>query len=128
MLEKLSDASWGVVSDETISENEECSPPTRNLTGLKLGRFAIGERLGAGGMGIVYRAHDDRLERDVAVKVLPTGILADEKARLRFRREALALSRLNHPNIETVFDFDTQGGIDFLVMELIAGESLDQKL
>ena len=95
---------------------------------MNLGRFSIKERLGAGGMGVVYRAHDDRLDRDVAVKILPTGTLADEKARLRFRREALALSRLNHPNIGTVYDFDTHDGIDFLVMELIPGQTLDEKL
>ena len=79
-------------------------------------------------MGEVYRAHDEHLERDVAIKVLPAGTLADEAARKRFRKEALALSKLNHPNIATVFDFDTQNGVDFLVMELVAGESLSEKL
>ncbi|MGH9651217.1 MAG: protein kinase domain-containing protein, partial [Terriglobales bacterium] len=84
--------------------------------------------IGAGGMGVVYRAHDERLDRDVALKVLPAGTLADEAARKRFRKEALTLSKLNHPNIETVFDFDTENGVDFLAMELIPGATLDQKL
>ncbi len=79
-------------------------------------------------MGVVYRAHDERLERDVALKVLPPGTLADDFARKRFRKEALALSRLSHPNIATVFDFDTQEGTDFLVTELIEGVTLDNKL
>ena len=79
-------------------------------------------------MGVVYRAHDQRLERDVAIKVLPPGILADEAARKRFRKEALAISRLSHPNIATVYDFDSQDGIDFLVMELISGSDIDQKV
>ena len=78
-------------------------------------------------MGVVYRAHDQRLERDVAIKVLPVGILADEAARKHFRKEALAISRLNHPNIATVYDFDSQDGIDFLVMELISGSDIDQR-
>jgi serine/threonine-protein kinase len=86
------------------------------------------EQIAAGGMSVVYRAHDQRLERDVAVKVLPSGILADEAARKRFRKEALAISRLNHPNIATVYDFDSQDGIDFLVMELILGSGIDQKV
>ncbi len=86
------------------------------------------EQIAAGGMGVVYRAHDQRLERDVAIKVLPTGILADEAARKRFRKEALAISGLNHPNIATVYDFDSQDGIDFLVMELISGSDIDQKV
>ncbi|MGH9532071.1 MAG: protein kinase domain-containing protein [Terriglobales bacterium] len=93
-----------------------------------LGHYRILEQIGAGGMGVVYRAHDERLDRDVAVKVLPVGTLGDEPARKRFRKEALTLSKLNHPNIETVFDFDTEEGVDFLVMELIPGSTLDQKL
>lgn len=77
-------------------------------------------------MGVVYRAHDERLDRDVALKVLPPGRLADEDARRRFKKEALALSKLNHPHIATIHDFDTQAGVDFLVMEFIPGKGLDQ--
>ncbi len=96
--------------------------------GTRLGRYEVIRLLGAGGMGEVYLAKDERLEREVALKVLPTGTLADESARKRFRREALALSKLNHPNIETVHDFDTHEGVDFLVMEYVAGETLDENL
>ncbi|MBI2956055.1 MAG: protein kinase, partial [Acidobacteria bacterium] len=85
--------------------------------GTKLGHFEILALIGAGGMGEVYRARDLHLERD-----------ADESARKRFRKEALALSKLNHPNIATVHDFDTQQGVDFLVMEYVAGTSLAEKL
>ena len=79
-------------------------------------------------MGVVYRAHDVRLERDVALKVLPPGTLADDSARKRFRKEAVALSRMNHPNIATVHDFDTQGNVDFLVTELVPGRTLNERL
>jgi non-specific serine/threonine protein kinase len=79
-------------------------------------------------MGVVYWARDERLDRDVALKVLPSGTLADEAARKRFRKEALALSQLNHPNIATVYDFDTDQGMDFLVMEYIPGVTLDEKV
>jgi len=96
--------------------------------GDTLGHYRITERIGAGGMGVVYRAHDERLERDVALKVLPTGTLADEDARKRFRKEALALARLNHPNIAAVYDFDTQDGQDFLVMEYVPGGTLAGRL
>ncbi|HEY6944262.1 MAG TPA: protein kinase, partial [Candidatus Acidoferrum sp.] len=78
--------------------------------------------------GEVYRAHDDQLDRDVALKVLPPGTIADETARKLFRKEALALAKLNHPNIETVFEFSTQDGKDFLAMELIPGSSLRERL
>ncbi len=104
------------------------SPHRDSLVGQMLGRYRIVEKIGAGGMGEVYRARDERLERDVALKVLRAGTLTDETARRRFRKEALALSKLNHPNIATIFDFDTQAGVDFLVMEYVAGEPLDVKL
>lgn len=90
--------------------------------------YRIVEKIGSGGMGVVYRAHDERLARDVALKVLPSGALADGAARKRFYKEALALSKLNHPNIATVFDFDSAGGSDLLIEELIPGVSLDEML
>jgi serine/threonine protein kinase/tetratricopeptide (TPR) repeat protein len=98
------------------------------MIGKTLSRYQVVEQIGAGGMGAVYRARDDRLSRDVALKVLPPGRLSDDAARQRFRQEALALSQLNHPNIATVHDFDTEDGVDFLVMEHIAGISLDDQL
>ncbi len=93
-----------------------------------LGHYRILEQIGAGGMGIVYRARDEQLERDVAVKVSPPGTLADESARKRFRKEALALAKLNHPSIATIFEFSTQNNTDYLVTEYISGLSLDIKL
>jgi len=98
------------------------------LVGQTLGHYKIQELIGAGGMGFVYRAHDNRLDRSVAVKVLPPGTLHSDQARRRFRHEALALARLNHPNIAVVHDFDSQEGTDFLVMEFVPGLSLADKL
>ncbi|MGD0791824.1 MAG: protein kinase [Terriglobales bacterium] len=99
-----------------------------SLTGLELGHYRIVEKIGAGGMGEVYRARDQHLDRDVAIKVLPPGTLIDEHARKRFRNEAFSLSKLNHPNIATIHDFDTQQGVDFLVMEYIPGITLSENL
>ncbi len=96
--------------------------------GTHLGHYRIAEKIGAGGMGEVYRAHDEHLDRDVAIKVLPAGTLSDPSARRHFRKEALALSKLNHPGIATIYDFDTQDGVDFLVMEYIPGITLSEKL
>lgn len=96
--------------------------------GQVLGHYRLLEQVGAGGMGVVYRAHDLQLDRDVALKVLPPGTLASNHARARFRQEALALARLNHPNIATVHEFGTQEGVDFLVTEYISGVTLDSKL
>jgi serine/threonine protein kinase len=96
--------------------------------GEVLGHYRIAEKIGAGGMGEVYRARDEHLGRYVAIKVLPAGTLADPHARKRFRQEADALSKLNHPNIATIYDFDTEEGVDFLVMEYIPGETLSNKL
>jgi serine/threonine protein kinase/tetratricopeptide (TPR) repeat protein/TolB-like protein len=98
------------------------------MIGRELGQYRIVEKIGAGGMGVVYRAHDEQLDRDVALKVLPAGLLADETARKQFRKEALALAKLNHPNIETVYAFSSQEGVDFLAMELIPGELLSEKI
>ena len=102
------------------------APP--QLVGQTLGHYRIIEQIGVGGMGVVYRARDEQLERDVAVKVLPLGTLADESARKRFRKEALALAKLNHPSIATIFEFSTQKDTDYLVTEYISGLSLDNKL
>ena len=98
------------------------------MLGQTLGHYRLLEKVGKGGMGVVYRARDTQLERDVALKVLPAGLLADQAARKRFRKEALALAKLNHPNIEAVYEFDTQDDVDFLVMEYIPGVTLDEKL
>jgi serine/threonine-protein kinase len=97
------------------------------MIGQTLGQYRIIEKIGVGGMGVVYRARDERLERDVALKVLPAGALADEETRKRFRREALALSKLNHPNIATIHDFNTERNMDFLSMEYISGATLSAK-
>jgi serine/threonine protein kinase/Flp pilus assembly protein TadD len=98
------------------------------MIGEIFGHYRIVERVGSGGFGVVYRARDERLERDVAVKVLPPGMLHNDSSRRNFRREALALAKLNHPNIETVFEFGSQDGVDFLVMEYVPGEMLSDKL
>ncbi len=98
------------------------------MIGQRLGHYRIVEKIGEGGMGVVYRAHDERLDRDIAIKVLSSGLLADEAARKRFCREAQTLAKLNHPHIATVHDFDTQEGVDFLVTEYVPGETLADKL
>src|SRR5258706_6995690 len=98
------------------------------MLGRRLSHYLILDLLGQGGMGRVYRALDEHLEREVAVKVLPAGSLADDDARRRFRKEALALSHLQHPNVGVVHDFDSQDGVDYLVMELVPGEGLDERI
>ena len=96
--------------------------------GSKLGPYEIVAPLGAGGMGEVYRARDTRLERDVAVKVLPASLSSDPTLRQRLDREAKAVSKLSHPHICTLHDIGHQDGVDFLVMELVEGETLEQRL
>ncbi|MGH9733943.1 MAG: bifunctional serine/threonine-protein kinase/formylglycine-generating enzyme family protein [Candidatus Acidiferrales bacterium] len=96
--------------------------------GTRVGPYEVLAPLGAGGMGVVYRARDLRLEREVAIKFLPIHFLVDQAARSRFRQEALALAKVNHPNIASVYDIGEANGADYLVMEYIPGESLAQKL
>ena len=97
-------------------------------TGSKLGPYEIVSPLGAGGMGEVYRARDTRLERTVAIKVLPTHLSSNPDLRARFEREAKAISSLNHPHICTLHDVGHQDGTDFLVMEYLEGETLASRL
>ena len=95
--------------------------------GTVLGRYRLVERIGDGGMGEVWKAHDDNLDRDVAIKMLH-ATLGGSASRERFRREALVLSRLSHPGVATIFDFDTSAGCEFLVMEYVAGGTLQSRL
>jgi eukaryotic-like serine/threonine-protein kinase len=96
--------------------------------GTALGPYKIIAPLGAGGMGEVYRANDSRLGRDVAIKVLPQHLAATDEVRARFEREARTISQLIHPHICTLFDIGHQNGTDFLVMEVLDGETLAQRI
>lgn len=98
------------------------------MIGRTLSHYRILERVGSGGMGEVYRARDQRLERDVALKILPAATAADLPARRRLRKEALALSKLNHPGIAAVHDFDSHEDIAFLVMEFVPGGTLAEEI
>ena len=96
--------------------------------GTRLGPYEIADQLGAGGMGEVYRATDTRLDRTVAIKVLPEHLATDPQRRERFEREAKAVSSLNHPHICTLHDIGEQDGTHYLVMELVEGDTLQQRL
>jgi eukaryotic-like serine/threonine-protein kinase len=115
-------------ADENLLSRPESPGKDGRLTGQVISHYHVLEQIGAGGMGVVYRARDERLDRDVALKVLSPDLLHDETFLYRFQREARLLSKLNHPNIATVHDFDTVNGISFLVMEFIKGQSLNSKL
>jgi eukaryotic-like serine/threonine-protein kinase len=95
------------------------------LRGTRLGPYEVSAPLGSGGMGEVYRARDTRLDREVAIKVLPAERMADEGRKRRFVQEARAASALNHPNIVTIHEIESAEGIDFIVMELVPGKTLD---
>src|SRR5208282_4489031 len=97
-------------------------------SGTKLGPYEIQSPLGAGGMGEVYRARDARLDRDVAIKVLPANLSTDASLKQRLDREAKAVSKLSHPHICTLHDIGHQDGVDFLVMEYLEGETLEHRL
>src|SRR5262245_66218922 len=92
--------------------------------GRTLAHYRLIEKIGEGGMGEVWKAHDAHLDREVAVKVLAAGALNDPDTRTRFRREAHVLSRLSHPGVATVYDFEASDGVDLLVMELVSGGTL----
>ncbi len=96
--------------------------------GQVFGHYRLIEQIGAGGMGVVFRAHDEQLQRDVALKILSQESVGDAIQRERLRKEALAVGRLNHPNIAMAFDFGSQDGVDYLVSEYIPGLNLDEKI
>ena len=96
--------------------------------GTRLGPYEILAPLGAGGMGEVYRARDTKLDREVAIKVLPESVSRDPDVLSRFEREAKAVAALSHPNILGIFDFGTHDGTAYAVMELLEGETLRSKL
>jgi serine/threonine protein kinase/Tol biopolymer transport system component len=100
----------------------------QSLLGRRLGSYQVLSFLGAGGMGEVYRAHDTKLARDVAIKVLPRAFANDADRIGRFRREAQLLASLNHPNIATIHGLEESDGVYYLVMELVAGETLAQRI
>ena len=97
-------------------------------TGTKLGSYEVVAQIGAGGMGEVYQAHDTKLGRDVAIKVLPEAFADDAERLARFQREAKMLASLNHPNIATIHGLEQSGGVQYLVMELVSGETLAERV
>src|SRR6201993_861457 len=98
------------------------------LTGKRLGPYEILSAIGAGGMGEVYQAHDTKLGRDVAIKVLPEAFAHDPERLSRFQREAKMLAALNHPNIATIYGLEHSDGTHYLIMELVAGETLQDRI
>ncbi len=96
--------------------------------GSLLGPYEIVELRGKGGMGEVYRARDSRLRRDVAIKVLPSELSKDPTFKQRFEREATTISQLQHPGVCTLYDVGSEGGVDYLVMEYLEGETLEDRL
>jgi len=100
----------------------------RDLIGTTLGHYRIVEQIGAGGMGVVYRAHDERLDRDVAIKVLHEAVAQDADRLVRFEREAKAVAKLDHPNILAIYDFGSDQGVTYAVTELLDGQNLRQSI
>src|SRR4026209_2672393 len=92
--------------------------------GTRIGVYEVSAPLGAGGVGEVYRARDSKLNRDVALKVLPAALAADPDRLARFTREAQTLAAVNHPNIATIYGVEEAGGVRALIMELVPGEDL----
>ena len=120
----LSEPAYGAAGETTTEP-----PQLRVEIGKRLvARYKIEAELGSGGMGVVYQAHDEKLEREVAIKVLRTGLPIGQESQARFRREALTLAKLNHAHIAAVHDVTEEEGVDLIVMELVPGESMAARL
>ena len=98
------------------------------LPGTRMGRYEIRSKIGAGGMGEVYRARDEKLNRDVAIKVLPASLSKNQDRLRRFEQEAQAAGALNHPNVLAVYDVGTHDGAPYVVSELLDGETLRERV
>ena len=124
----------GSFLEDPLLANNGNSPPSLTVRGQiltaghQLGRYTVTEPIGSGGMGAVYRARDEKLERVVAIKILSPGLVTSEESRRRFRKEALALAKLSHPHIAAVYDVGEQDGVDYLVMECVPGQTLAARL
>ncbi|MGA7410799.1 MAG: protein kinase [Bryobacteraceae bacterium] len=125
-LLKAADSRDPLLDGSPLSSIAERAPALK--PGDTLGNFEIVAMIGRGGMGEVYRARDLRLKREVAIKTLPSGFASDRDRIARFEREARAASALNHPNIVSVYDIGTEGGVSFIVSELVDGETLAQAI
>src|SRR5260370_4089425 len=98
------------------------------MLGTWIAHYVVVERLGSGGMGVVYKARDTHLDRFVALKVLPPERIADPARKLRFAQEAKAASALNHPNIITIHDIANENDVDFIVMEFVSGKTVSRMI
>src|SRR5580658_6095350 len=116
----------GQVTSTSVGPVTAADAPRPDLKGVAVGHYRILEEIGVGGMGQVFRALDTRLNRTVAIKVLPSTHVADPDRKRRFLQEARAASKLNHPNIVTLHDMASDGGVDYLVMEYVAGKTLKE--
>ena len=125
---KLLETAFLPQSDTAAERPLPTSPVADRWIGATLGKYQITETLGQGGMGIVLRAHDPMIERDVAIKLLPEELAEDERALNRFLAEAKAAGRLNHPNVVSIYEIGQEGQAYYLVMELLTGGSLSAGL
>jgi serine/threonine protein kinase len=122
------DGSAAFLSTPAAAQAESIIPNPTSLIGQTIGPYVVSARLGAGGMGEVYRARDQKLDRDVAIKILPAAFAADTERLARFAREARVLAALNHPHIAAIYGVEDAGSVHALVLELVDGPTLADRI